>query len=154
MPTSTSHGRHLTRLRRCDGSTNSNRALANTSPSPKTSMISSKAWRKGSSGRAWLVSIIEPTSTTTGRRPAFLICSTRARPELAGSRPATAKTSSATSLATLSGVRRIFSLFYAKIMVVGDGQFYWGFGGHWVFWLVRCISECPCQFGTDLALVE
>ena len=46
-------------------------------------------------------------------------------------------------------VRRIFSLFYAKIMVVGDGQFYRGFGGYWVFWLV-----CSCQFGTDLALVE
>ena len=53
-----------------------------------------------------------------------------------------------------SGVRRIFSLFYAKIMVVGDGQFYRGFGGYWVFWLVRCISECHCEFGTVLALVE
>ena len=30
-------------------------------------------------------------------------------------------------------VRRIFSLFYAKIMVVGDGQFYQGFGGYWDF---------------------
>ena len=30
-------------------------------------------------------------------------------------------------------VRRIFQLFYAKIMVVGDGQFYRGFGGYWDF---------------------
>ena len=47
-----------------------------------------------------------------------------------------------------------FALFYAKIMVVGDGQFYRGFGGYWVFWFLGCLSECPCQFGTDLALVE
>ena len=34
--------------------------------------------------------------------------------------------------ANLQGeVRRIFSLFYAKIMVFGDGQFYRGFGGYW-----------------------
>ena len=51
-------------------------------------------------------------------------------------------------------VRRIFSLFYAKIMVFGDGQFYRGFGGYWVFWFLGCLSECSCQFGTDLALVE
>ena len=51
-------------------------------------------------------------------------------------------------------VRRIFSLFYAKIMVVGDGQFYRGFGGYWVLWFLGCNDSCPCQFGTDLALVE
>ena len=28
--------------------------------------------------------------------------------------------------------------FYAKIMVVGDGQFYRGFGGYWVFWFLGC----------------
>ena len=39
-------------------------------------------------------------------------------------------------------------------MVFGDGQFYRGFGGYWVFWFVGCISACHCQFGTDLALVE
>ena len=39
-------------------------------------------------------------------------------------------------------------------MVFGDGQLYRGFGGYSVFWLVRCISESSCQFGTDLALVE
>ena len=51
-------------------------------------------------------------------------------------------------------VRRILQLFYAKIMVVGDGQFYEGFGGYWVFWFLGCGSECACQFGTDLALME
>ena len=52
-------------------------------------------------------------------------------------------------------VRRIFSLFYAKIVVFGDGQFYRGFGGYWVFgfWDVSMYA-CPCQFGTDLSLVE
>ena len=39
-------------------------------------------------------------------------------------------------------------------MVFGDGQFYRGFGGYWVFWFMGCISAFPCQFGTDLALVE
>ena len=51
-------------------------------------------------------------------------------------------------------VRRIFSLFYVKIMVFGDGQFYRGFGGYWVFWFLGCGSECHCQFGTDLELME
>ena len=51
-------------------------------------------------------------------------------------------------------VRRIFSLFYAKIMVFGDGQFYRGFGGYWVVGFLGCEYSCSCQFGTDLALVE
>ena len=39
-------------------------------------------------------------------------------------------------------VRRILQLFYAKIMVFGDGQFYRGFGGYWDFgfWDVVCLS--------------
>ncbi len=51
-------------------------------------------------------------------------------------------------------VRRIVSLFYAKIMVVGDGQFYRGFGGYWVVGFLGCDYSCSSQFGTDLALVE
>ena len=43
-------------------------------------------------------------------------------------------------------------------MVVGDGQFYRGFGGYWVFWFLGCqyvcMYACPFQFGTDLALIE
>ena len=47
-----------------------------------------------------------------------------------------------------------FSVVYAKIMVFGDGQFYRGFGGYWVFWFWGCGCSCHWQFGTVLALVE
>ena len=77
--------------------------------------------------------------------------------QIAGAATQTAAGLHATEASLLqmrSQVRRIFSLFYAKIMVVGDGQFYRGFGGYWVFWFLGCLSACPCQFGTNFELIE
>ena len=41
----------------------------------------------------------------------------------------------------LMEVRKVFFLFYVKIMVAGDGQFYRGFGGYWVLWFLGCGCE-------------
>ena len=40
------------------------------------------------------------------------------------------------------GWKNFLAVFYAKIMVFGDGQFYLGFGGYWVFWFLGCRFVC------------
>ena len=51
-------------------------------------------------------------------------------------------------------VIRILQLFYSgKIMVFGDVNFREVLEGLGV-WFFGCPCVCPCQFGTDLALVE